>query len=113
MSADAHPRSSPFGDAANTSRKRIEINTKLLFLLVPGRGLQVLDLVSAIKCLHSALSALGLLPKKLPIPIARWDGTAWHLLRSHERAFHFLTAAARSGVPPALSPSQRNAIVGL
>lgn len=73
----------------------------------------MLDLVSEIKCLHPALSALGLLPKKLPIPIARWDGIAWHLLGSHERAFHFLTVVARSGVPSAISPSQRNAIVGM
>lgn len=34
------PRISPFGDAVNTSRKRIEINANLLFLLVPGRGLE-------------------------------------------------------------------------
>jgi hypothetical protein len=38
--ANARPRISPFGDAANTSRKRIEINSNLLFLLVPGRGLE-------------------------------------------------------------------------
>jgi hypothetical protein len=29
----------PFGGAANTSRKRIEIKANLLFLLVPGRGI--------------------------------------------------------------------------
>lgn len=48
----------------------------------------MLDLVSEIKCLHSALSALGLLPKKLPIPIVRWGGIAWHLLGSHEPLGH-------------------------
>jgi hypothetical protein len=41
MSTDAHPRTRLFGDAVNTSRKRIEINAKLLFLLVPGRGLEL------------------------------------------------------------------------
>jgi hypothetical protein len=67
-----------------------------------------MEIVSEIKRLHSAV---GLLPRKLPIPIARWDGTAWHLLGSHERAFHLLTVVARSGVPPALSRSQSNDIV--
>ena len=52
-----------------------------------------MDLVSEIKCLHSAV---GLLPKKLPIQIVRWGGSAWYLLGSHERAFHFLTVVARA-----------------
>jgi hypothetical protein len=66
------------------------------------------DLVSEIKRLHSAVA---LLPRKLPIQIVRWGGIAWHLLGSHERAFHFLTVVARSGVPPALSRSQSNDII--
>src|ERR1700747_145262 len=40
---DEHHRSpsiGPFGGAANPSRKRIQINAKSLFLLVPGRGLE-------------------------------------------------------------------------
>jgi len=41
------------------------------------------DLASEIKCLHSAV---GLLPKKLPIQIVRWRGIAWHLLGSLEPA---------------------------
>ncbi len=67
-----------------------------------------MDLVCEIKRLHSAV---GLLPKKLPIQIVRWGGIAWQLLGSHERPFHFLTVVARSGVPPALSRSQRNDLV--
>ena len=39
-STNARPRISPFGDAGNTSKKRIEINANLLFLLVPGRGIE-------------------------------------------------------------------------
>jgi hypothetical protein len=35
------PRNHPFGGAVNISRKRIEINAKLLFLLVTGRGIQL------------------------------------------------------------------------
>jgi hypothetical protein len=36
---------SPFGDAANIFRKRIEINANLLFLLVPGRGTKLCQLL--------------------------------------------------------------------
>src|ERR1700732_409994 len=60
-----------------------------------------------------SLSVVGLfeLPRKLPIPIARWGETAWHRLGSHEPAFHFLTVVAPSGVPPAITRSRSNRYV--
>jgi hypothetical protein len=51
------------------------------------------------------------LPRKLPISIARWGGTAWHPLGSHEPAFQFLTVVAPSGVPPAITRSRSNRYV--
>ena len=74
----------------------------------PGDYSNHVDLVSEIKCLHSTV---GLLPKKLPIQIRRWDGNAWHLLSSHEpvclagAAFtNFLTVVVRGGVRRLLDP---------
>jgi len=52
------------GDAENTSRKRIEINAKLLFLLVPGRGLK---LVRNHFILNDCFEAAFKLPAELPL----------------------------------------------